>query len=804
MKKKNILGLAVLSLLTVGAGLSCVGLASADSVGVHAAAEASVSMPDGWNAEGANESNTVSAFVDSDQGNSILLKRNSAEGTLKARSALTAVKGNAYYNFSVSAKTTGASQLVISVIEYKDGKTALKATEVIKVSTVTDAWIKRPGMLKTSAETNGVVVEIQALGTGEVYASKLFVHEGVAPSGVMTGRTKYFEGPAANPDTVFSNLAKNLKDITPDVLSSDSTTGYSSLKLTPGRGVYLRFDDYKITGKFILRFNYRYVGSDNKAEMIIKLDGVNKAGNRVWDADRPKGGWTPHGLWDTYEYEFSAEAGVAEPIFVAPYVRLVSGAESSTGYYLIDDVQVLDEKGNNLVENGDFELKENSPVNTMGYADFVSDTVNEANWATSVFGHIPSSAYLADGYENTRSLHLDARKSLGISLPIIPNDQYTLSFKYRAGANASANVRMDGFDLSGKRFWYAPISVKNTNGEWDTASCTFKLTHGTDTLEPDYLVLNAISEIDVDNISLKDSQGNEFIYGGNFDPLMAGGASYLGNTGVYTDDQGNIVYSSMKNLNNQHGDTADSMIAISPAALGLDVSKADVPYTISFEYCGGNNDSAAGVTDRNKSVLAEQKFSADWSKVEASFTTTIANGFNNQEIRIYGNHYNVRNCYIRNISVKDADGNEYFHPLEDGASILPQGSFRIESVEDKKSVDEFVAKYITTQGSEDYTEVKEEERTSKCRTKLNAALGAYKRLTDSQKELFENSDDYAEARAVLDMWRTVSTTSSLSKLSRGSESTSSSALVCTVLALSAAAVAAPAIYFARRKSRNDR
>ncbi len=803
MKKKNILGLTVLSLLTVGAGLSCLGSASADSAGVHAAAEASSSVPDGWSVQGANESNTVSAYVDSDQGNSILLKRNSAEGALKARSSLTSVKGNTYYNFSVSAKTTGASQLLISVVEYKDGKTALKSTDVIKLSTVTDAWVKRPGMIKTSAEANGIVVEIQALGTGEVYASKLFIHEGVAPSGVMTGRTKYFEGPAANPDSVFSNLNANLKDITPEVLSSDSTSGYSALKLTPGRGVYLQFDDYKITGKFILRFNYRYVGDDTNAEMIIKLDGVNKAGTRVWDADRPKAGWTPHGLWDSFEYEFSAQAGVVEPIFVAPYVRLKSGSSSSTGYYLIDDLQVLDEKGNNIVENGDFELKENSPVNTIGYADFL-DGVNEANWATSVFGHIPSSAYVDEGYENTRSLHLDARKSLGISLPIVPSDQYTLSFKYRAGSDAIANVRMDGYDLDGKQFYYAPISVKNTNGEWDTASCDFRISNGTSAVTLEYLVLNAVSAMDVDSISLKDSKGNEFIYGGSFDPLMAGGASYLGNAGVYTDDQGNIVYSSMKNLNSQHGDTVDSMITLSLPALGMDVAKADVPYTISFEYRGGNSGSAAGVTDRNLSVLAEQSSSADWKKVEATFKTTMVGGFNNQEIRIYGNHYNVRNCYIRNISLKDADGNEYAHPLADGASILPQGSFRLESVEDKKSVDEFVAKYITAQGSEDYTQIDEANRTNQCRAKLNAALGAYKRLTDSQKQMFENSGEYAEARAVLDMWRTVSTTSSLGKLSRGADSNSSNALVCTVLALGAVALAAPAIYFARRKSRDGR
>ena len=39
-------------------------------------------------------------------------------------------------------------------------------------------------------------------------------------------------------------------DIKSDVLASDSATGYSAMKLTAGRGIYLKFDDYKITGKY--------------------------------------------------------------------------------------------------------------------------------------------------------------------------------------------------------------------------------------------------------------------------------------------------------------------------------------------------------------------------------------------------------------------------------------------------------------------------------------------------------------------------------------------------------------------------
>lgn len=794
MKKKNILSLTVLSSLMAIAGFSSFNRVSADSVGVHAAETTSTTMPTGWEASGVTAENTISPYKDPVQGNSILLKRTVAEGALMARSTLTTVKPNTYYNFSVNAKTTGASQLKIRVVEYKDGASALKATEVIKVTTVTGDWISRPGMLKTTPETNGVVIEIEATGTGEVYASKLFVHEGVAPTGVMTGRTKYFESTPSNPDAFFAGrdqkvIEKDLLDIKSDVLASDSATGYSAMKLTAGRGIYLKFDDYKITGKYILRFKYKYVGADGNTELIVKLDGIDNAGNRFWSTNPlPKGGWTPHGLWDSYEIEFSAKAGVAEPIFVAPYARLKAGTTSSAGYYLIDDVEVLDEKGNNLVENGDFELKENAPVNTMGYADFV-EGANEAKWDQSVFAHIPTSAYINNGFGNTRAIHLESRKSLGISLPIIAKGQYTLSFKYRTSGVANMNVRMDGFNLAGDQFWSAPVAVANTNGEWSTSTCSFKTYNDAGAAaDVSFIIFNAVNPVDLDDISLKDEAGNELAFGGNFDPLMAGGASYLGNTGVYMDDQGNVAYSSMRNISPNHGDTVDSWITVNLAALGMDVTKENVPYNVSFEYYGGNSKSVAQVTDRNVTVSGEKSRTTAWTKVETTLNTTMNSGYNNQEIRIYGNHYNVNNCYIRNISIKDADGNEYFHPFANGTSILPQGSFRDEAVEDKKAVDEFVANYITAQMGEDYTAIPEADRAGKCQNKLKAAEGAYKRLTKSQKELFDNSPDYEAARTAMDMWRSVSSKTSIGIFGGNAASNSTTILVCTLLAVSAVAI----------------
>lgn len=803
MKKKNILSLTVLSSLMAIAGFSSFNRVSADSVGVHAAETTSTTMPTGWTASGVTAENTISPYKDSVQGNSILLKRTVAEGALMARSTLTTVKPNTYYNFSVKAKTTGTSQLKIRVVEYKDGVPSSVTTEVIKVTTVTGDWVSRPGMLKTSAETNGVVIEIEATGTGEVYASKLFVYEGVAPTGVMTGRTKYFQSPADKPE---ENITK-LQGITADLLSNDAATGYSSMKLIPGRGVRFNFDDNKITGKFTLRFKYKYVsvsGGTTGTRLAIRLDYVNDAGDKVFYASEPTSGGTRHNMWDTYSFEFRAKPGTdpkhcAEPEFVTIYAALQDSTKNSDSYYLLDDVEVIDEKGNNLVENGDFELKEASTVNTMGYVEF---TGTDANWASAKFTNIPASAYINDGINNSRALRLGTKKALGISLPILPQNQYTLSFNYRTNAESSMPIRMDGFDLTtGKQFWFPPISISNSGGEWASTNYSFK-TYGKNDAGGDvsadvqYIVFNANTQVDLDNISLKDAAGNEFLYGGNFDPLLGGGLTYMNNAGAYLDSNGDVVYSAMKSLSSSYEASGESYLRINPYSLGLDTANVGTEYTISLEYFGGDVGGSGGgcgaISDKNTWISGWQGRSLEWKTITPSNTLTVTHtgSASSQEIRIYGTHWwsgtpQVQNCYLRNISVKDADGNEYFHPLSNGTSILPQGSFLIN---DKEAVDEFVAAYITGEAAEDYTAIPEADRAGKCQNKLAKAEGALKRMTASQQEFFRTSDDYIAARAAMDMWRTVSSKTSIGIFGGNAASNSTTILVCTLLAVSAVAI----------------
>ncbi len=796
MKKKNILSLTVLSSLMALGGLTSLNKVSFDTVGVQAETSLNSSMPSGWNKQGENENNTISAFEDSSQGHSILLNRTASEGTLKARSGLVNVKGNTYYNVSFNSKTTDTASVQIVVVEYKDnGSTAITSKVVGKVSNATNDWVTRPGMFKTSSSTTQIVVEIEALGVGETYVSKLYINEGVEHDGTISSRTTYFEGTPANPETIISSE----KAITKEVLSSTAATGYSALKLTPGRGAYLKFDDYKITGKFTLRFKYRYVGPDNGTKLSVKVDGINKAGKRVWYGDSPKAGGTPHGLWDNYEFEFSAKAGKAEPIFVIIYAGLNGeSTTSSQSHYLIDDVEVIDQKGNNIVEDGGFELKENARTNTLSYFDF--STKGEANWGVENFVTIPDSAYIFDGYNESRAIHLGSHKALGAALPILPKGQYTLSYKYRSAISTTLPIRMDNFDLNGKREYTISRSISNTNNEWVSDSYSFRtynINNEAEYADVSYLVINSQSEIDIDDLSIKDENGNEFLFAGSFDSFMAGG-SYVNNTDAFKDDNGDIVFSSIRKLSMAATNDLESYVELNLASLGLNNVAAGEKINVSYEYIGGSDGVSAPFSDKNTWYLGNGNRTNEWTKRDTQLETTYAGDYNNQVLRFYGNNSTEKNVYLRNLSVTDSDGNEYFHPFANGTSILPEGAFFVN--EDKEAVDEFVAAYITKQGAEDYTQVSEENRANNCLDKLNSANGALRRLTTSQKELFNTSEDYAQARAIMEMWKTASSSNASIGLFGSSSSNSSTALIITVLAISAVAIST--FVLVRKKKHN--
>ena len=117
----------------------------------------------------------------------------------------------------------------------------------------------------------------------------------------------------------------------------------------------------QFTGRFTLRFRYRYVdqkaasGKSGGLKLMTRLDTIDAAGNHAYYGTAPKAGWTNYGSWETYEYQIIAQSGVAEPVYVTLHASLQDATKESADYYLIDDVEVLNEKGECVMSGGTFD-----------------------------------------------------------------------------------------------------------------------------------------------------------------------------------------------------------------------------------------------------------------------------------------------------------------------------------------------------------------------------------------------------------------------------------------------------------------
>lgn len=117
----------------------------------------------------------------------------------------------------------------------------------------------------------------------------------------------------------------------------------------------------QFTGRFTLRFRYRYVdqkaasGKSSGLKLMTRLDTIDTVGNRAYYGTAPKAGWTNYGSWETYEYQIIAKSGVAELVYVTLHASLQDASKASADYYLIDDVEVLNEKGECVMSGGTFD-----------------------------------------------------------------------------------------------------------------------------------------------------------------------------------------------------------------------------------------------------------------------------------------------------------------------------------------------------------------------------------------------------------------------------------------------------------------
>ena len=114
----------------------------------------------------------------------------------------------------------------------------------------------------------------------------------------------------------------------------------------------------QFTGRFTLHFRYRYVdqkaasGKSSGLKLMTRLDTIDTAGNHAYYGTAPKAGWTNYGRW---EYQIIAKPGIVEPVYVTLHASLQDASKASADYYLIDDVEVLNEKGECVMSGGTFD-----------------------------------------------------------------------------------------------------------------------------------------------------------------------------------------------------------------------------------------------------------------------------------------------------------------------------------------------------------------------------------------------------------------------------------------------------------------
>ena len=254
--------------------------------------------------------------------------------------------------------------------------------------------------------------------------------------------------------------------------------------------------------------------------------------------------------------------------------------------------------------------------------------------------------------------HYDVYKTV---FGMLPHDrEYKLSFKYKntgAGAADRLSIRIDNETPAGS--YYAP-GVSSTAGVADTEWQTYEFTFTPGKRDVNWMGITAYGGYLIDELKItgtdEDGAAMQYIVNGSFSGAYLEGYTYGGNYNVAKQEDGTYVFASSAVTK----DTASGQRGY----LKPDVSKLveGTEYTISFDYRSGG--ASAGNVFYGAGWGGEHPFTdicplsqattAGWTHKEAKFTARNGSWF-----EIYGDAGIGWPTYFRNISIKDAAGNEF-------------------------------------------------------------------------------------------------------------------------------------------------
>ena len=254
--------------------------------------------------------------------------------------------------------------------------------------------------------------------------------------------------------------------------------------------------------------------------------------------------------------------------------------------------------------------------------------------------------------------HYDVYKTV---FGVLPHDrEYKLSFKYKntgAGAADRLSIRIDNETPAGS--YYAP-GVSSTAGVADTEWQTYEFTFTPGKRDVNWMGITAYGGYLIDELKItgtdEDGATMQYIVNGSFSGAYLEGYTYGGNYSVAKQEDGTYVFASSAVTK----DTASGQRGY----LKPDVSKLveGTEYTISFDYRSGGASAGnvfygagwGGEHPLTDICPLSQATTAGWTHKEAKFTARNGSWF-----EIYGDAGIGWPTYFRNISIKDAAGNEF-------------------------------------------------------------------------------------------------------------------------------------------------
>ena len=380
--------------------------------------------------------------------------------------------------------------------------------------------------------------------------------------------------------------------------------------------------------------------ADNKVYFKIKEQSAN--GGVVGDefavlnsVDGRREDWTE----TTFSYKTSASAKTL----------ILKICADGVGDFYVDDITF---RASNAGVNSDI-------FQMIGVGNGVSEDQPDAANLSGV--NISTDSSDGDG----KSLKLEHKDVYKTVFGILPHGRnYKLSFKYKnigGGTADGLGIRLDNVTLGGERKWYAdPVSstAGTPDTEWKTYEYEFTAVAGqTDVC---WMAISSTGGYLIDELKITGTDEGgatmQYIVNGSFSGAYLEGYTYGGNYNVAKQEDGTYVFASSAVTK----DTASGQRGY----LKPDVSKLveGTEYTISFDYRSGGASAGNvfygagwggefGLTDI---CPLGQATTAGWTHKEAKFTAR-----NGSWIEIYGDAGAGWPTYFRNISIKDAAGNEF-------------------------------------------------------------------------------------------------------------------------------------------------